>query len=69
VASYVWTLSGGCLSAEVECWLLWELPLKRGWSYWHSALLANGTKTVSSSDTVLTKNQQFEQMVLERMRK
>lgn len=59
----MWTLSGGCISRELEKFLLWELPVKRGWIYYHAALVSKGVKTVASHNLVLQENERFQQLV------
>ena len=39
-------ISGGKLDRETEHWILWELPLSRGWQYYHAAIVANGSQTI-----------------------
>ena len=63
VASYLWTLSGGRIDQETEWFLRWVLPLKRGYQYYHAALIENGRKTVSRSDTILSRFEKFRAMI------
>lgn len=65
----MWALSGGNLSREVEHFLLWELPLKRGNLYYHAALIANGTKTVAPKDSKMAVHEKFEKLLREKLKR
>ena len=45
LANYVFALSGGRLDRNTEYFILWDLPLSRGWQYYHAAIVANGMQT------------------------
>ena len=47
LAGYVYALAGGRITRETEHFLLWELPLSRGWQYYHAHRLTNGEETIS----------------------
>lgn len=68
MASYVHALSGGCISPETEQYLLWELPLARGWAYYHAALCSQGAKTIKLGTEPLDWVARLRQVVAARLR-
>ena len=51
----------------MEHFLLWELPLKRGNLYYHSALLSNGAKTVGRGGSKLSITDKFKKQLQEQI--
>jgi hypothetical protein len=73
-ASYVWTLSGGHITAEILEFLLWELPLKIGNQLIHASVLnmpmQQCLKTVPiDADNIQSEVDRMTAIVIARMQK